>query len=194
LKRENIAILGIDKRKADTLEIARERMDRLSRLKRSYKDSTKNDEDTVMRNNFVGINLPEILKSPGSKNDLLLEDGDILRVPKQQQIVRVNGQVLYPSVVVFEKSKSFNDFVSNAGGYGPDALKRGAYVVYPNGTVRGTRKILFFNSHPRVKPGSEIFVPKKSDKPNNTAQTILGFTTGLASLGAIILGILSLNR
>ena len=194
LKRENIAILGIDKRKADTLEIARERMDRLSRLKRSYKDSTKTTEDTVMRNNFVGIDLPGILKSPGSKNDLLLEDGDILRVPKQQQIVRVNGQVLYPSAVVYEKSKSFNDFVSNAGGYGPDALRRGAYVVYPNGTVKGTRKFLFFNNHPNVKAGSEIFVPKKSESKGNTIQTILGFTTGLASLGAIILGILSLNK
>jgi protein involved in polysaccharide export with SLBB domain len=193
LRRENIAILGIDKRKADTAEVAKERTDRLSRLKRSYKDSTKN-EDTVMRNNFVGIDLQKILKSPGSRNDLLLEDGDVLRIPKQQQIVRVNGQVLYPSAVVYEKSKSFNDFVSNAGGYGPDALRRGAYIVYANGTVRGTRKILFFNNHPRVKPGSEIFVPKKSESKGNTAQTILGFTTGLASLGAIILGILSLNK
>ncbi|MDN5284321.1 MAG: colonic acid export protein Wza [Mucilaginibacter sp.] len=194
LKRENIAILGIDKRKADTLEITRERMDRLSRLKRSYKDSTKNDVDTAMRNNFVGIDLPKILKSPGSKDDLLLEDGDILRIPKQQQIVRVNGQVLYPSAVVYDKSKSFNDFVNNAGGYGPDALKRGAYVVYPNGTVKGTRKVLFFNNHPNVKPGSEIFVPKKAESKGNAAQTILGFTTGLASLGAIILGILSLKK
>jgi protein involved in polysaccharide export with SLBB domain len=194
LRRDNIAILGIDRRKADTLEIARERVDRLSRLKRSYKDSTKNDVDTTMRNNFVGIDLPQILKSPGSKNDLLLEDGDILRVPKQQQIVRVNGQVLYPSAVVYEKSKSFNDFVSNAGGYGPEALRRGAYVVYPNGTVKGTRKFLFFNIHPGVKPGSEVYVPKKPISKGNSAQTIIGLTTGLASLGAIILGVLSLHK
>jgi protein involved in polysaccharide export with SLBB domain len=147
-----------------------------------------------MRNNFVGIDLPQILKSPGSKNDLLLEDGDVLRVPKQQQIVRVNGQVLYPSAVVYEKSKSFNDFVSNAGGYGPEALRRGAYVVYPNGTVKGTRKFLFFNIHPGVKPGSEVYVPKKPASKGNSAQTIIGLTTGLASLGAIILGVLSLRK
>jgi hypothetical protein len=55
--------------------------------------------------------------------------------------------------------------------------------------VKGTRKFLFFNNHPSVKPGSEIYVPKKSESKGNTAQTILGFTTGLASLGAIILGI-----
>jgi protein involved in polysaccharide export with SLBB domain len=142
----------------------------------------------------VGFDIGAVLKTPGSKSDLLLEDGDIIRVPKQQQIVRVNGQVLYPSAVVYDSSKSFNDFVSNAGGYGPDALRRGAYVVYPNGTVKGTRKFLFFNSHPSVKPGSEIYVPKKAESKNNTGQLILGYTTGLASLGAIILGILSLNK
>jgi protein involved in polysaccharide export with SLBB domain len=193
LKRENIAILGIDKNKADTAALALERTTQANRLKRAYKDSTTN-ADTQQRNNYVGIDLGTVLKSPGSKSDLLLEDGDVVRVPKQQQIVRVNGQVLYPSAVVYDSSKSFNDFVSNAGGYGPDALRRGAYVVYPNGTVKGTRKFLFFNSHPSVKPGSEIYVPKKAESKGNTAQTILGFTTGLASLGAIILGILSLNK
>jgi len=193
LKRENIAILGVDKNKVDTTALALERTAKFERLKRTYKDST-NTGDSQQRNNYVGIDLNSILKSPGSKIDLLIEDGDVLRVPKQQQIVRVNGQVLYPSAVVYESSKSFNDFIYNAGGYGPDALRRGAYVVYPNGTVKGTRKFLFFNSHPSVKPGSEIYVPKKSESKGNTAQTILGFTTGLASLGAIILGILSLKR
>lgn len=195
LKRDNFAILGIDKNRADTASVNAERSARINRLKRSFKDSTNTAVDTTqLRNNYVGIELDKILKSPGSKTDLLLENGDVIRVPKQQQIVRVNGQVLYPSAVVYDKSKSFNDFVLNAGGYGPDALRRGAYVVYPNGTVKGTRKFLFFNSHPSVKPGSEIYVPKKSESKGNTAQTILGFTTGLASLGAIILGILSLHR
>jgi hypothetical protein len=96
--------------------------------------------------------------------------------------------------VVYDNSKSFNDFVSNAGGYAPRALKSGAYVVYPNGTVKGTRKFLFFNIHPGVKPGSQIYVPLKPAPVGNSLQTILGLTTGLASIGAIILGILSLNR
>ncbi|WP_184544016.1 SLBB domain-containing protein [Mucilaginibacter sp. FT3.2] len=193
LKRENIAILGIDKTKADTAALTLERTAQANRLKRTYKDST-NTADTQQRNNYVGIDLGSVLKTPGSKSDLLLEDGDVLRVPKQQQIVRVNGEVLYPSAVVYDSSKSFSDFVSNAGGYGPNALKRGAYVVYPNGTVKGTRKFLFFNNHPEVKPGSEIYVPKKPESKGNTGQLILGYTTGLASLGAIILGILSLKK
>jgi protein involved in polysaccharide export with SLBB domain len=199
LKRDNIAILGVDKNKSDTLAIEKERNEQYKRLKRSYKDSAKDSDSTAMkeeqpRNNYVGIDLTRILKTPGSKIDLLLEDGDVVRIPKQQQVVRVNGEVLYPSAVVYSSSKSFRDYVLNAGGFSPNALKKGAYVVYPNGTVKGTRKFLFFNNHPAVKPGSEIYVPKKPISTNNTAQAILGFTTGLASLGAIILGILSLNK
>ncbi|GAA3994868.1 SLBB domain-containing protein [Mucilaginibacter dorajii] len=193
LKRENIAILGIDKNKADTAALTLERASQANRLKRTYKDST-NVDDIQQRNNYVGIELDKILKTPGSKGDLLLEDGDVLRVPKQQQVVRVNGQVLYPSAVVYDGSKSFNDFVSNAGGYAPGALRRGAYVVYPNGTVKGTRKFLFFNNHPSVKPGSEIYVPKKAESKGNSLQTVLGLSTGLASISAIILGILSLKK
>lgn len=192
LKRNNIAILGVDKNKVDTTAITEERETRLKRLKENYKDSTNNN--TQLRNDYVGIDLKKILSAPGSNIDLILEDGDDIRIPKQQQIVRVNGEVLYPSAVVFQKGKSFSSYVSNAGGFSPRALRRGAYVVYPNGTVKATHKVLFFNSHPAVKPGSEIYVPLKPEKKGLGATEIVGLTTGLASLGAIILGIISLNK
>jgi protein involved in polysaccharide export with SLBB domain len=195
LKRSNIAILGVDKNKADTAELERERQARLDRLKKNYKDSTKtSSSDTIQRNNFVGIDLKKILEKPGSNIDLLVEDGDEIRVPKQQQIVRVNGEVLYPSAVVYSSGRSFTDYVYNAGGYSPSALKRGAYIVYPNGTVRATRKVLFWNSHPEVKPGSEIYIPKKLPPRTDLGSKIIGYATALASLGAIIFGIISLNK
>lgn len=193
LKRDNAAVLGVDKTKIDTAEINRERMLNLQRLQNDYSANPK--KDTIqLRNNYVGIDLKKILQKPGGSEDLILENEDVLRVPKQQQTVRVNGEVLYPSAIVYSSGKSFRGYVLNAGGFAPRALKRGAYIVYPNGTVKGTSKFLFFNIHPSVKPGSEIYVPKKPISNNNTAQTILGFTTGLASLGAIILGIISLHK
>jgi len=195
LKRSNTAILGADRNKsADTAALARDRAARLSRLKQNYQDTTKIEDTTTMRNDYVGIDLKRILEKPGTGIDLLVEDGDEIRVPKQQQIVRVNGQVLYPSAVVYNDGKTFKDYVLNAGGYSPEALRRGAYVVYPNGTVKGTRKFLFFNSHPSIKAGSEIYIPRKQPPNPNAAQNVLGFTTGLATLGAVILGIISLNK
>jgi len=192
LKRTNSAILNVDKSKSDSAALLRESNERLQRLHRLYRDSST--IDTQARNNYIGIDLRQILKKPGSVTDLIMEDGDVIRVPKQQQVVKVNGEVLYPSVVVYEKGRSFRDFVLNAGGFSPQALKRGAYIVYPNGTVKGTRKFLFFNSYPNVKPGSEIYVPKKPPARSNTATELIALTTGLASLGAIILGIISLHK
>ena len=188
LKRDNAAVLGVDKTKIDTVALNKERNDRLKRLQNTYKDTTsKSGADTTQfRNNYIGINLKKILQKPGTGDDLILENGDVLRVPKQQQTVRVNGEVLYPSAVVYTSGKSFRGYVLNAGGFSPRSLKGGAYIVYPNGTVKGTRKFLFFNMHPRVKPGSEIFVPKKPVSTNNTAQIILGYTSALASLAVII--------
>ena len=191
LRRSNIAILGAEKNRADTLELAKERTERLNRLKKSYKDAA-NSGDSTLRNNYVGIDLKQILDKPGSDIDLLIEDGDVLRVPKKQQIVRVNGEVLYPSAVVFNNNKTFKDYILNAGGYSPRALKRGAYIVYANGTVKGTGKFLFFNAHPEVKPGSEIIVPKKPEPKGDVGQQLLSYSTGLVSLLAIIIGIIRL--
>ncbi|WP_426668546.1 SLBB domain-containing protein [Mucilaginibacter sp. McL0603] len=210
LKRDNAAVLGIDKTKIDTSEINQERMANFQRLQNDYNVSSSNGaasnasgnngaskKDSIFkpRNNYIGIDLRKILQNPGTKEDLILDDADVLRVPRLLQTVRVNGEVLYPSAIVYSQGKSFKGYILNAGGFSPNALKRGAYIVYPNGTVQGSKKVLlFFNSRPKVKPGSEIYVPQKPESKGNTTQEILGFTTALASLGAIILGILSLNK
>jgi protein involved in polysaccharide export with SLBB domain len=220
LKRDNAAVLGVDKSKTDTSEINRERMDNFQRLQSDYNVSlssgsasntpgnnekennlsdnngatSKKDSIFKPRNNYIGIELRKILESPGNREDLILEDADVLRVPKILQTVRVNGEVLYPSAIVYKDGKSFKGYVLNAGGFSPNALKRGAYIVYPNGTVKGTKKVfLFFNSHPKVKPGSEIYVPQKPE-PRQNGQEILGFATGFASLGAVILGLVTLLK
>lgn len=193
LKRKNTAILGINKDKADSALLVQEQLARLKHIQHATKDSSDVQEQQ-MRNNFIGIDLKEIENKPGSSTDLILEDGDELRVPKQQQIVRVNGEVLFPSAIVYEGSKSFRSYVLNAGGFSSEALRRGAYIVYPNGTVQGTRKFLFFNVHPRVKPGSEIYVPKKPYHRPLSAAEVVGIASGLASIGAVILGIITLSK
>jgi len=53
---------------------------------------------------------------------------------------------------------------------------------------------LFFNNRPDVKPGSEIFVPKKLDKPRTSLAEILGIGGALASLAAIVLGFANLLK
>ncbi len=165
------------------------------KIQKAAKDTTDIDiEDKVLRNDFVGINLTKILSNPGKRQDLYLEGGDVLNVPKQLQTIKVSGQVLSPNTVVYIKNKGFKQYVASSGGFGQNALKSRSYIIYANGSVKSTKKFLFFNNFPKVESGSEIFVPKELEKRKLTAGEIVGVTTGLASLGAIILGVLNLMK
>lgn len=142
------------------------------------------------REQLLGINLDQILKHPGSKYDLLLEEGDVLKVPKKLQTVQVFGEIYFPKKVRFDKGISFRDYIRGAGGFTTQALKRRSYIVYANGEVKNTRKVFFFNSYPRVKPGAEIYVPTKKDRRGLSGQEAIGLASGLASVALIIVTLL----
>ena len=168
-----------------------ENLGKLARLQKSVKDSSTviRPEEAILNSN-VGINLSKILEKPHSRVDLILEEGDILRVPKQLQTVKITGEVLYPVTTIYSSGRVFKDYISQAGGFSDRSLKRRSYVIYANGSVKSTRKFLFFNNFPIVKPGAEIFVPKKAEKEPLSVQGIVGISTALASLAAIILTVI----
>lgn len=144
----------------------------------------------LIQSDLVGIDLEKIMKKPQSRYDLIIEDGDVIRVPRQLQTVKVTGEVLNPNSIVFLPGKSFKQYVNGAGGFTSSALKRGAYIKYANGSVEAGSKFLFFNNFPKVKPGAEILVPKKAEREKMTAQSWIGLGTAVASLGAIIVSLL----
>jgi protein involved in polysaccharide export with SLBB domain len=144
----------------------------------------------LIQSDLVGIDLDKILKRPQSRYDLIVEDGDVIRVPRQLQTVKVTGEVLNPNSIVFLPGRSFKQYVNGAGGFTSSALKKGAYIKYANGSVEAGSKFLFFNNFPKVKPGAEILVPKKAERERMTAQGWIGLGTAIASLGAIIVSLL----
>ncbi|MFD1629029.1 SLBB domain-containing protein [Pseudopedobacter beijingensis] len=168
---------------------------KIQQFKKNSKDSTDVQlENKVIRNNFVGINLEEILRVSGKSNDLFLEEGDIISIPKELQTVKVSGEVLSPNTMLYVKSKGFKRYINNAGGFSQKALKSRAYIIYANGSVKSTRKFLFFNNYPVVTTGAEIFVPKAEEKRKMTTGETVGLISGLASLGAIVLGIMNMVK
>jgi protein involved in polysaccharide export with SLBB domain len=139
---------------------------------------------------LVGINLDKALQSPGSKFDLQLQEGDIVQVPKKLETISLFGEIFYPKQVRFDKRYRFKDFIDQGGGFTPKALRRRSYVVYPNGEVASTRKVIFFNHFPRVKPGSEIFVPAKRQRQPLGTTEIIGIVSGIATLAAVLITVL----
>jgi protein involved in polysaccharide export with SLBB domain len=176
---------------ADSVKIAKEKVKKFKRLQSSVADSTNNNEEAeeVVQNTNVGISLEKILTVPGSTIDLIMEAGDIINVPKQLQTIKVNGEVLSPVTIIYEKGVSFKRYISQSGGFSDRALKRKSYILYANGAAKSTRKIVFFNNFPRVEPGAEIFVPKKAERKPASAAEIVGIASALGSLAVIILNL-----
>ncbi|CAM4108622.1 protein involved in polysaccharide export, contains SLBB domain of the beta-grasp fold [Pedobacter westerhofensis] len=164
----------------------------LNRLKeQGAKDTTSIDKEIdVLSSDLVGINLKKALEQPMSRNDLILEDGDVIRVPRQLQTVKVIGEVLKPNSMIFVPGRTLKYYISGSGGFSYNAYKKATYVVYPNGSVAANRKFLFFNNFPKVTPGSEIFVPKRAEREKLSLGSLVGLSTALASIAAIIVTLL----
>jgi protein involved in polysaccharide export with SLBB domain len=164
-------------------------------LKRAQETGAKDTlqkevELKLIQSDLVGIDLKRILSKPQGKYDLIVEDGDVIRVPRQLQTVKVTGEVLNPNSIVYSSGKSFKQYINGAGGFTTSALKGGAYIKYANGSVEAASRFLLFNNYPKVKPGAEILVPKRADRERLTAQSWIGIGTAFASLAAIVVSIL----
>jgi protein involved in polysaccharide export with SLBB domain len=141
--------------------------------------------------------LEKILKNPGSNEDLILQDGDEIFIPKRLQTVRIEGEVLYPTTVKFIPNLKFIDYISRSGGFTKKSARGRAFIIYPNGSVDRTRKFLFVKIHPKVEPGSEIVIPGKTDNAVAQFTQFSGILTTLSfSLTTIIsiITVLNLNK
>ena len=134
----------------------------------------------------VAINLEKILANPGSQEDLVLEEGDILNVPKLLQTVRMRGDVVYPTTLRHELGRGFTYYINGAGGFDRRANRKQTYVVYANGAVKRTKGLLGIRSYPAIEPGAEVIVPSKGPKTPFRVGELVGITTGLATLALVL--------
>ncbi len=196
LKREGVSkVKGLDKYDAKAQQqLAEEEEAKLKQLKRLQENAADTakasvQKEEVLKNVYVGINLEKILVAPKSATDLILEEGDVLRIPKELQTVKVNGAVLYPVTTSYADGKSFKFYVSQAGGFSEKSMRKRSYVIYANGSVRSARKVFLINTFPSIEPGAEVFVPKKEAKKPVSAVEIVGISSALASMAVIILNL-----
>jgi protein involved in polysaccharide export with SLBB domain len=140
----------------------------------------------IRQTEAVAINLEAILRNPGSDLDLMLEEGDIISIPKQLQTVRLRGDVVYPATVRFEKDKGMKYYIDRAGGFDIRANRKRSYIVYANGQVARTKSFMGIRSYPSVSPGSEVIVPTKGPRAPIRPSEFVGIATALATLVLVI--------
>lgn len=137
----------------------------------------------------VVIDLKKALDKPGSTYDNILKDGDIVMVPEVNDVVRVEGGVLYPVNISFDPSRTnFSTYLNSAGGFGERAMKRKSIVRYANGKIKRTKSFLFIKFYPKVDKGATVQVPVRPLQANQgvNIQAIVGITTGLVTMLVLI--------
>ena len=138
----------------------------------------------------VAVDLQAAMDKPGSLQDIVLREGDVLTIPQYSNTVKVSGEVVHPISMNYVKGKSLSYYISHAGGYGNKARKGNVYAVYANGGVERIKK----RSSKAIQPGCEIVVPTKPEKAGMTTSEIMAIASGGASLASVVVALISLLK
>lgn len=144
----------------------------------SQRDSVDTDKLELSDIYWVGIDLAKALENPGSDEDITLREGDVLIIPKMNQTVKINGEVLYPNTVSYIQGKGPRYYLNQAGGFSSQAKRNKAYIIYANGKV-----------HPicggKILPGCEIVVPSKPVREKVSVAQWISVASATASLASV---------
>lgn len=108
-----------------------------------------------------------VIAQAETQGDLLLENGDILRVPTRDGLVLVSGEVLFPNAVAFDRRLNLEDYVRRAGGYTQNADSARIVIARRDGSFAQASERGFLQASDggelNVRPGDEILVLPKID-------------------------------
>ena len=175
----------------EVLEIKKALAKQLSNdtLTQKFLDSTLSKEKVLM-----SVNLQKALENPGSNDDIILEEGDMITIPKTPVSVQAFGGVNIQKKVNFYPGLRTRKLIKESGGFAENANRGGTYILYPDGKIRTANSYVFFRTYPKLVPGAELYVPIKKNKRGLSTAEIMGISSSIIGLGAIIIGILNTTK
>jgi len=93
------------------------------------------------------------------QQDILLEAGDRIYIPKRPSTVRVTGEVLSPAALQFISGKTPEDYIREAGGTTRFADKGRTFVIFPDGSAQPLGSNFWTHEARFIPPGSTIVIP-----------------------------------
>lgn len=108
----------------------------------------------------------QVVIAHSNAQHLLLESGDVIRVPAKDDLVLVGGEVLFPNSLVFDRQFAVDDYIRRAGGYTQNADAARIVVAHRDGSftdVRAKTGVFSFARDVAIRPGDEILVLPKID-------------------------------
>lgn len=100
-----------------------------------------------------------------NRDELLLENGDILRIAAEDGLVLVSGEVLFPTTVAFDPRLSLEDYIERTGGYTQNANTSRIIVAHRDGSFDDMTMGFFgFSGGGQIRTGDEILVLPNVDQ------------------------------
>lgn len=91
------------------------------------------------------------------RDDLLLENGDVIKVPARDGLVLVSGEVLFPNAIAYDRKLALEDYIARTGGYTQNADNSRVVVAHRDGSFADGA------ANPALRAGDEVLVLPKVD-------------------------------
>jgi protein involved in polysaccharide export with SLBB domain len=118
------------------------------------------------------------------RDELLLENGDIIRVPSRDGLVLVSGEVLFPNAVAYDSRLGLEDYIGRAGGYTQNANNSKVVVAHRDGSFEDGA------TSPRLRAGDEVLVlPKVDVKSRQVFKDMTQVIYQIAIAAKVVLGL-----
>lgn len=135
-----------------------------------------------------------LVAQAAGRNELLLENGDILRVPAKDGLVLVSGEVLFPNAIAYDGGMSLEDYIRRAGGYTQNADVSRVVIAHRDGSfdeATGDRGFLGLGGGAAtVRSGDEILVlPRIDVKSRQVAKDLTQILFQIAVFAKVAFGL-----
>ena len=94
------------------------------------------------------------------RDQLLLENGDILRIPTRDGLVLISGEVLFPNTIAYDPKLDLDSYINLTGGYTQKADTSRVIIAHRDGSFADAK------NSADIRAGDEILVLPKVDTKN----------------------------
>ncbi len=124
------------------------------------------------------------IASSAGRDELLLENGDVIRIPTRDGLVLVSGEVLFPNAVAFDGALKVGDYIARAGGYTQNAENSKVVIAHRDGSFEEGA------ADTRLRAGDEILVlPKVDVKSRQIFKDMTQIIYQIAVAAKVVLGL-----
>jgi protein involved in polysaccharide export with SLBB domain len=133
-----------------------------------------------------------MIAQAAQRDELLLENGDVIRVPKRDGLVLVSGEVVFPNAIAHDPKLDLDGYIRRAGGYSQSANTSRVIVAHRDGSFEeasgGGWSYFGARDQTEIKEGDEILVlPKIKTKSIEVTRGITQIIYQIAIAAKVIL-------